>query len=77
MTAVAAGFSGMGYRKNFRCIVSRAGRQMARKISIAPMRTNAVKGYKDQRAKLGEKKVKFSKKPIKGMNRPIAINAPP
>ena len=58
-------------------MVSLAGRQMARKISIPPRRSSAVIGYRDHRAKLPSKKVRFTRKPIRGINPPKAQSAPP
>ena len=40
-----------GQKKSLRCMVSRAGRQMARKIKVRPSRTRVVAGYSVQKAK--------------------------
>ena len=58
-------------------MVSRAGRQIARKISVPPKSTKAVSGYTDHQANFMVGKVSTSKNSISGINAPKAINAPP
>ena len=65
------------YRKNFRSMVSRAGRQTARKIRAPPMSTSTTSGYQDQPMNFSIRKVSVIKYSIRGMKTPSSARAPP
>ena len=65
------------YMKNLRSMVSRAGRQIAKKISRLPSMTSVISGYSDQVSERPKPKVRSIRNSVSNVIPPIAIAAPP